>query len=97
MDWLLSMALAGALFSASGDLPVANGVENQVDTQNQAVVLPEETERFEQIYSINPKIYAEKINLVREKNGWRIGNGAGKSYNFTADKGKIYIRGAVSN
>ncbi len=44
------------------------------------------------IFADTNEVYAEKINLVREKNGWRVGNGAGKSYNFTSEEGKIYIK-----
>lgn len=62
------------------------------DTGTIVLSLPENADAS--IFADTNAVYAEKINLVREKNGWRVGNGAGKSYNFTAEDGKIYIRNA---
>jgi DUF4097 and DUF4098 domain-containing protein YvlB len=60
MTWLVSMLLAGAIFS-SGNLPLSQGF---VKPEHHLANLTDETERFEQTYSFSPtgKIEVSNVN-----------------------------------
>jgi hypothetical protein len=52
MSWLVSLVLAGMVFTSDGKLPIqANS--NYIETNSTQVVMLDETERFEQTYPLN--------------------------------------------
>lgn len=63
MSWLVSLVLAGMVFTSDGNLPIqANS--NYIETNSTQIVRLDETERFEQTYPLNAngRVSVENVN-----------------------------------
>ncbi|MGI8470398.1 MAG: hypothetical protein ACR2N3_18315 [Pyrinomonadaceae bacterium] len=71
MSWLISLLIAGAMFSSENNLPVFQA-NNYTETKNISVVKADESERFEQIYplSANGKVSVSNVNGSITIEGW---------------------------
>jgi hypothetical protein len=63
MSWVISLLLAGVMFTTEGNLPAKNSY-SQTNTNVNQVIRLDETERFEQSYPLNPngRVSVSNIN-----------------------------------
>lgn len=63
MSWLVSLVIAGMMFTSESNLPIQTN-SNYIETNSAQVVRLDETERFEQTYPLNPngKISVSNVN-----------------------------------
>lgn len=64
MSWLVSLVLAGMMFTTQSGFPLQNNGINYNESNQTQVVRLDETERFEQTYTLNPdgKVSVSNIN-----------------------------------
>ncbi|MGI9036131.1 MAG: DUF4097 family beta strand repeat-containing protein [Pyrinomonadaceae bacterium] len=72
MSWLISLLIAGAMFSAENNLPVLQTNNNSAETSAVKTAKADETERFEQTYplSANGKVSVSNVNGSITIEGW---------------------------